>query len=166
MVPCTNNNQPSLFSLATGAHRLPCPSFCRALVSDRDSPVAPCFCSSMCDSDSVPRRRRHRHSHCHLLSRALLLLLPLARAHDRDSDDRACRACRARPPHDRVQAEHQDDCGSYSGRTRTAIPRVVCCPKTRALQASLPSFSAGNFLKREEWIFKRWGSLDARLDRA
>lgn len=142
MVPCTNNNQPSLFSLATGAHRPPCPSFCRALVSDRDSPVAPCFCSSMCDSDSVPRRRRHRHSHCHLLSRALLLLLPLARAHDRDSDDRAYRA---RPPHDRVQAGHQDDCGSYSGRTRMAIPRVVCCPKTRALQASLLSFSAGNF---------------------
>ena len=69
----------------------------------------------MCDSDSVRRRRYRRH----LLSRALLLLLPLVYDHARDSDDRAYRA---RPPHDRVQAEHQDDCEPYSGRTTTAIP--------------------------------------------
>ena len=123
------------------------PSFCRVLVSDRDSRVAPCFCPSR--HDFVRPRRPRSHHRLPLPFRLFLLV----RAHDRGRgrdhvhDCVSDHVCHARPPHVRVRTEalasrcdSDFDC-KRSDRTRT-IWRGACCQKTRVSRASFPSFLA------------------------
>ena len=127
------------------------PSFCRALVSDRDSPDAPCVCPSTHDLVRPPRRRRPHHRN-RLPFRPFLLVRrvhdrDLGRHHDRARDDResdhhVCHVLRGRAEDRASRCDSDFDCED-SGRRRTrTISRGACCQKTRVSRASFLSFLA------------------------